>query len=572
MYRVLPFFIFILWQDLCFSQSIKGFQLPDSLNTKSYEQLDKLYNTVFRKDNNKAELYANSFLMKAKREKNDTKIADGYVLLHRLKNDKSALLYLDSMIVISKRIKNLDHLSDGYMHKGNYYFLKGEYAKSLNNYIAAKAYAKKDSETYHILGFNIGLLKVELEDYNEAIKQFLVYKQYLEENNQTKRVDYLSCLFALAYSYSKINDLNSSDYQIRVGMKKNQEINDMESSSALLLVSGINSYKRKNYKYALQTLENVSKSIEKNSFDIQNLSLSEYYIGKIFYNSNNKIFLKKFEKVDSIIIGTKTARPEQRDMYTILIDYYKKSKDKEKQLRYVEHLLTVDSLLNKNDHVLSVEMNKKYDTPLLLEEKEKLISDLNNRNYSLYWIVGLAGIGLLILFYLYAQNRKKVKLYQSRADILLHTSSNVIKSDPTNSSDNTTEEIQKKDKPKIILSDDKFKQLGIKLEEFEKNNNFLVKNTSLDILAKDLNTNRDYLSKFINEQKGKNFSQYLNELRIQYIVEELKINKNLQKYTIASIADMAGFNNSDSFTVAFKKITGTLPSYFIKALQETENN
>ena len=103
---------------------------------------------------------------------------------------------------------------------------------------------------------------------------------------------------------------------------------------------------------------------------------------------------------------------------------------------------------------------------------------------------------------------------------------------------------------------------------FEEDKKYLNRNLTMDELAKDFKTNRDYLSKAVNELKGKNFPQYINELRINYIVKQLKDNPNLQKYTIAGIAEEAGYNNSESFTNSFKKITGTLPSYYIKALQE----
>ena len=126
---------------------------------------------------------------------------------------------------------------------------------------------------------------------------------------------------------------------------------------------------------------------------------------------------------------------------------------------------------------------------------------------------------------------------------------------------------RKEKAPKSDLSTHpKFKILIEKIEQFEKSKSFLTKNITLDSLSKDFDTNRDYLSKLVNEVKGKNFSQYLNELRINYIVEELKSNEKIRKHTIAAIADDIGYNNAESFTNAFKKITGTLPSYYIKAL------
>ena len=64
---------------------------------------------------------------------------------------------------------------------------------------------------------------------------------------------------------------------------------------------------------------------------------------------------------------------------------------------------------------------------------------------------------------------------------------------------------------------------------------------------------------------------YLPYIKTKYhttVVEELKSNNRIRKHTIAAIAEDIGYNNSESFTNAFKKITGTLPSYYIKALNE----
>lgn len=320
----------------------------------------------------------------------------------------------------------------------------------------------------------------------------------------------------------------------------------------------------------MQTLAKVSGLIKTNSFDPQNLALSEYYAGKCLIELNNSNFLKKFEIIDSIIIKTKDITPELRDTYPILIDYYKKLQNKDKQLYYIERLLAVDNILYKKKSILSNQINKKYDTPILLKEKEKLISDLNSKNHILFWLLGIGSIFLAIALFLYLSNIKKVKLYKKKADSLLSNSKpSIVNNTDENFNSPTLEVVDNKiEKSKVKLSDDKFLQLSLQLEEFEKGKRFLDKNMNLDILSKELNTNRAYLSRSVNELKGKNFSQYLNELRINYIIEELKTNTQLQKFTIASIAEHAGYNNSVSFTTSFRKITGTLPSYFIKALNE----
>ncbi|PVV61174.1 helix-turn-helix domain-containing protein [Chryseobacterium sp. HMWF035] len=563
-------YLLILCQNLYFSQSIKGFRIPDSLDNKSFEQLERPFEKNLYNNKAKAEIYANTVLSKGKKNKNDEKIANGYLMLHRLANDKSALLYLDSMIAVSKKMQNSDYLANGNMYKGNYYYAKGEYSKALASNLAAINYAKKNSKTYYILNFNIGLLKLELKEYQQSIQLFLNYKQYLERNNAERSLDYVSCIYALAYTYSQANDIDSSNKYVELGLKKSYEMNDGECQANLFLVSGINAYKRKKYGSALKILRKASKLIKDNSYNPQNLAISEYYIGKILYDNNDDSFLNTLQTVDSIIIETKNVTSELRDAYPILIDHYKKIGDKEKQLLYIEHLLSVDSILNKNNNFLTAEINKKYDTPLLLKEKEILISDLSSKNYTLFWILGIGGIIIICLFYLYDKNRRKVKAYQSKADLLTKSS---IYPDITEITDLPFKENLdfQKEKSKATLSDYKLRQLSLQLEEFEIENRFLDKKVNLDILSKEFNTNRAYLSKSVNELKGQNFSQYLNELRIRYIVNELKTDKSLQKLTIAAIADKAGYNNAESFTNAFKKMTDTLPSYFIKALQENSN-
>lgn len=570
MHKISLIFLFFFCHSLYFSQSIKGFCIPDSLKTKNFEHLEKSYKIVLPINKAKAEIYANSTLLKGKTKKNYVKIADGYLMLHRLSDNKSALLYLDSMILVSTKMNNSQYLANSYKYKGNYYYLKGEYPKALTNYLTARDHSKGDSETFHILNFNIGLLKLELKEYQPATQLFLGYKQYLEKSNAERSFDYLSCIYALAYAYSFKNELDVSDHYIELGLRKLQEIKDDESKANLLMVSGINAYKRKNYNQALKTLKNASKLMKDNSYYPQNLAITEYYIGRVFYSINNEDFLIALEKVDSIINKTKNVTYELRNTYPLLIDHYKKTGNKEKQLYYIEHLLSVDSILNKNNNFLSTEINKKYDTPLLLKEKENLIADLNSKNYTLFWLLGIGGVLVVGLLLLQVKNRRKIKLYKSKADLLIQSSV------PAKNTENTDTTLikpieTKKEKSKISLSDDKLKQLSILLEKFENEKRFLDNKMNLDILSKELNTNRVYLSKSVNKLKGLNFPQYLNDLRIKYIIEELKKNRNLQKLTIVALASEAGYNNVESFTNAFKKMTGTLPSYFIKVLQENKN-
>lgn len=107
------------------------------------------------------------------------------------------------------------------------------------------------------------------------------------------------------------------------------------------------------------------------------------------------------------------------------------------------------------------------------------------------------------------------------------------------------------------------------LTEFEQSLLFTDRNMSLPFLAAHLGTNIKYLSHVINRYKEKDFNNYINELRISYIIRQLKENPEFRKYKIAALADESGFSSANKFTTVFKKVTGIPPSVFIRHIRET---
>ncbi|MBU7570539.1 MAG: AraC family transcriptional regulator, partial [Flavobacterium sp.] len=82
----------------------------------------------------------------------------------------------------------------------------------------------------------------------------------------------------------------------------------------------------------------------------------------------------------------------------------------------------------------------------------------------------------------------------------------------------------------------------------------------------------NYLSKVINHYRNKNYNTYLNDLRIEYIVELLKSQSRYRNYTIKALADEAGFSTPQHFSKAFFASTGIYPSYFLNELNKDLNN
>jgi YesN/AraC family two-component response regulator len=122
--------------------------------------------------------------------------------------------------------------------------------------------------------------------------------------------------------------------------------------------------------------------------------------------------------------------------------------------------------------------------------------------------------------------------------------------------------------PPAMMTSETEQKLLAKLKKFEKSNLFNNKNISLPFLAGHFETNTKYLSYVINTYKKKDFNNYINELRINYIIEKLKNDPQYRNYKMASLADEVGFSSHSKFSKIFKKVTTLSPSLFIKYLQE----
>lgn len=580
MFRFCFIILILISQNLFFSQSIKNFAIPDSLKNKNLEELQKSYDKVFRIDNNKAEIYANTILRKGKKERNNDLIYDGYYKIAHIKGLKSenGHSYADTLLYITRNADTKDYPAKAHIIKGILYNYDWKYTEALDQYIAAQKLSKnKNSDQFYYIKKLIGILKTATDENKEALPLFLEYYNYQKQKINTKDQDvksYIGSIFSVANCYNKDKQYSNALNYINIGLKECNRFKDYTHYPYFVSGIGIANYYLKNYKIASDNHLEAEKSFLKNN-DYGNLAITYYFLGKINHDIHkDNIAVKYFIKADSVLAFSKEFYPITRDGYEVLIDYYKKTGDKEKQLKYIDKLFYADSIINNSKQYLSKEIYKKYDTPLLLEKKEELINDLNNKNSVLYWCLGGGLIILSILLFMFTKNRKKVKEYQKQAELLLANSlkEGSLQITPIHNND-IIESKSIGEKVKSTIPNNILQELRSKLVLFEVNKDFLHKNITIDGLAKDLGTNRDYLSKSVNELKGKNFSQYLNELRINYIVEELKSNEKLRKYSISAIAEDVGFNNSESFSNAFKKITGTLPSYYIKLLhtQKSEN-
>jgi two-component system response regulator YesN len=74
-------------------------------------------------------------------------------------------------------------------------------------------------------------------------------------------------------------------------------------------------------------------------------------------------------------------------------------------------------------------------------------------------------------------------------------------------------------------------------------------------VALHFNLAEKYFSRFFKEQVGENFSCYLEKIRMR----QAKVLLACKKKTIQEIAEQVGYQNTNTFYKAFKRIYGVSP-------------
>jgi AraC-like DNA-binding protein len=98
------------------------------------------------------------------------------------------------------------------------------------------------------------------------------------------------------------------------------------------------------------------------------------------------------------------------------------------------------------------------------------------------------------------------------------------------------------------------------------------KDINLAKLASILNTNTKYVSLIISNHRAKKTTTYINDLKIDYVVDLLINHKKFRNYTNKALAEEAGFGSTQIFTQSFKSKVGMSPTSFIKQLKKSNEN
>lgn len=571
--------IIILFNNLISAQKNR----VDSLYEFNYFQLkNKFYNYYDHNQTLQSERIAKYYLQKAKREKNTLEIAEGYNLIHFNEDFHTALKYIDSLAIITKDINGNLYPARTYLIKGNLYYKYDNLKAALDNYILGLKYAKEqnDEKQTAYANMNIAYINSYIGKNVEAAK---IFRHYLyNKNNTTDEYQHNQIRIALISCYLEINKLDSANLLIREGQAYANTNKNSYDLTLYSFLSGKYDLKQKKYNTAITKLATVYNDLIKVNENNANYAL--YDLGKAYDGLKNKEkAVQYFILLDRNVQKTEITFPKLREVYTYLIDYYKEKNDKEKQLYYIDRFLKVDKKLDEQFQYLSTELPKKYDTPNLLQEKEDIINDLNNRKTVLHASIVILAVILLLILYLYYKAKKTEKKHRRIAQELIQQfeKRNLEPVDIKNESplsdtygqgkeeEEELETEKEEEKTVKIISEEVKISILKELEVFEAKEMYLKKGITLVNLAKKMKTNTAYLSETINSSKGKNFNSYLNDLRIDYVLKRLIEDKKFRSYKLPAIAEEIGYNNVQAFAVAFKKKTGTTPSIYIKEIEKS---
>jgi AraC-like DNA-binding protein len=281
-----------------------------------------------------------------------------------------------------------------------------------------------------------------------------------------------------------------------------------------------------------------------------------YYSGLISYHEGNfEEAIEYFEAIDTVRIKSNERAGFFHDnLYKTLYKSYLKTNNLKKADYYFEkHLSSLKGQMDINNSV-----NSNFKKVEIDQYNAEVTALKKQRSKQRYILIATAFVSALIICLIIKRFRKQQTKNKEKLKLLLDQISN-----------NETP-IKPKAAP-LNINDDEMKRIIEKINELEDKNYYLRMDLTASSLAKKLKTNTTYLSKIINIHYQKKFTTYINDLRIDFVIDRLKEDNLFRRYSIQSLANEVGFKSKESFNAAFKKRTGVLPSVLIKELERQSN-
>lgn len=480
-------------------------------------------------------------------EQNDTKEIDSLcfeisINLSSL-NPPSAIYIVDSIYTQAKSQTRRIH---ALMIKAEVYKTQERIPAAIETIIQAIELSKEVEDYEHQARLNVHIAKLsrEIGFLNEGKKHL---NKALEIISTSHNPDKIEAIYALvekelaefeleAHNFKKaIRHLNNSkEYHL----KNPDRRNSLFHLSQIVEAEGRYFSGIKNYESALVSFKNAETLIKETGSENTLFGALIYKeIGDAYSNLNQKDSAQIYFNQALVIIEKSSHNSLREKMYGRMSQLYREKGIADSSSYYYTKYIDV---VRKN------KQNRKYTINILAktlltnfsaaEEKEE-----KGRS----WII--EG-GLIVLF----------------GGFL------VLVSSKFNSKSKQINTQKKRSQSPIRPSKETEKKLKQEIKKFENSKKFLNPNITFSLLINYLNTNSKYLNYFLRTYYQKDYNTYINDLRINYIVEKIKTEPKYRNIEIGKLAEKSGFLSHSNFSANFKRVMKYSPSEYIKRTNQKD--
>lgn len=555
-----------------------------------------LSDSEYQKLQNKVRLLSSknidsAFIVAEKIEKSNNYIhkafaqgAKGYLYQLDYDSINSKKCFKESLLLINKapkslnRTKNLAYL---YNYGGLSDGLRGKHDEALKKYLKGEIYSKEANDIVQLIKFNtnIALVNGEIGNFQIAINKSLHSANLIEKNKALFPVDQ----YYLNKSTTYLNI--GKYYETKFENENNQNIKLLDSAyyfykktiafsfentknriRAQLNIANVLSKKNKNNE-AEKAYQNIFSETKETNWTYEN-GLASYNLAYLYYNQKKyEKSLIYFQKTDSIYHLTKSNIDDFIYSNYYQSKIYESLSDSENSLKHANIYLEYFAKNEENMINQSQAINQTQNTNTLKNEmevmKEKYTTTVLGKKILFYFL----GILTLSLLFIYFKNRNKNKKAELKYKEIIENYKEQLQESTTKQTEKIATDSEKESKlSNLNLDEEKENLLYEKLLKLEEQKVYLNQDFTLQFVAKKIKTNTTYLSYIVNKRFGKTFSEYANELKINYVINEMITNKSYRKYSTQAIAESVGYKNATSFTKLFNKKTGLSPVKFAEKL------
>jgi len=458
--------------------------------------------------------------------------------------------------VLSKS-ENIEELAQSSLLLAKSFYVRGSYSKATKEALSAKELANKCEN-----------ISIKLKTYLFAIQMLrmlgmdTVADSYVSEiisfRNKIKDPQLLAWLEGKLHqdqayiSYDLGQSAKTIDYlqKARFLFYKSRDTIAVKDASLLLVESFIQSSK----------IDSASYYLEKTLADIRTTKYNDFQKLKALNHLGKLYFLeKKYSNAieiyqQALSLSTKLPNTyfENSSLEGLAVNYLA-MEDTENFYLYKQKKNITSSNVETDERLA---VNAVYSA--INNQHSKFSESVIKREYTLLYILG-AFLFLIILtgIIINYQYKSKAKEYVAIWKYISPTKEEISLTNKQNVLEKSS--IVPEEKELLILQ---------KLDKFEAGKRYINSDMSIALLASQIETNTKYLSDVINRHKGKNFNGYINELRINYIIEKIKNNPVYFNYKVSYLASECGFSSHSSFTTVFKSVTGISPTAFMDFLKK----